>query len=172
MAESAVLKVAEALVPTWRITTMHSTIISASITAYSTAVGPSSFAMKVFTAFQNRCMLKVLALKNATWRVIWACTACEQVSDNKTVCHAHEPVKYRYYFFCTSMVFIVLAEKLLVTTSKTRDIGICCICAIRIQSSYSGVMRGSLPDRQDSFPVTSPHGVLIVTTSRCNLCRW
>src|SRR4051812_38975025 len=43
IAELAVLKVFDVLVPTWRMTTMQSTIISASMTAYSTEVGPSSF---------------------------------------------------------------------------------------------------------------------------------
>lgn len=46
IAELAVLKVFDALVPTWRMTTMHSTMIRASITAYSTEVGPSSLRMK------------------------------------------------------------------------------------------------------------------------------
>jgi hypothetical protein len=46
IAELAVLKVLDELVPTCRITTMQSTMIKASITAYSTAVGPSSLVMK------------------------------------------------------------------------------------------------------------------------------
>jgi len=57
MALSAELNVAEALVPTWRITTMQSTIIRASITAYSTAVGPSSFLMNCLIATRNFFMV-------------------------------------------------------------------------------------------------------------------
>jgi hypothetical protein len=52
-ADAAVLKVCEALVPTWRMTTMQSTMIRANMTAYSTAVGPSSFLMNRLTAAKH-----------------------------------------------------------------------------------------------------------------------
>src|SRR5947209_2862894 len=55
-----VLKVALALVPMVVIAVMHTTMIRASMTAYSTAVGPSSRLTKLTTAWEKRDSIAVI----------------------------------------------------------------------------------------------------------------
>src|SRR5438105_2831227 len=63
MALPTVLKVVLALVPSVVIATMHTTIMRASITAYSTAVGPSSAFTKSSTNCPNLRMCRALSVE-------------------------------------------------------------------------------------------------------------
>src|SRR5436190_509838 len=60
-------KVALALVPIAVMAAMHTTMISASMTAYSTAVGPSSF-FRNSTACLTSCIFRLLGL---VWATVW-----------------------------------------------------------------------------------------------------
>jgi hypothetical protein len=72
---------------------MHTTMIKASITAYSTAVGPSSLFKKVTMERARRKVMKNTSLTNETWespnppaRMIELCMASartEGFSDNR-----------------------------------------------------------------------------------------
>src|SRR5687767_6995841 len=91
-------KVLLALVPRAVIAVMHTTMIRASMTAYSTAVGPSSRLRKFTTRSANLRMVLVLS---ATWQSAWpVSTFCP--GSGRTHGFASPPHDGFTFFVCPS----------------------------------------------------------------------